>query len=323
MRRATSGAALLDPAVLASIDSLELLARGVVEGFLAGLHRAPHLGTSLDFAEHRAYEPGDDIRRVDWRLYGRTDRHYVRLYEAETNADFTLLVDVSRSLDFRGAPDRLTKFDYARFLAASLAYLASTQRDRVGLTTFAGEVIESIPPAARHRDFVLRALESAEPAEGGGLADAAETLGGSLKRRGLVGVVSDFYEPPDVTERAFAALRGRGHDVIAFHVLDPWERSLPRMEATLFEDLETGRRMPVDPVEAGERFRARVDEHLRAVAAALLALRVDHVLLDTATPLSVALARFLAHRRVALRTRRASGRAAFGGARRAAHARGG
>jgi uncharacterized protein (DUF58 family) len=308
---------MLDPAILGSIDSLELIARGVVEGFLAGLHRAPHLGTSLDFAEHRAYHPGDDVRRVDWRLYGRTDRHYVRLFEAETNADVTLLVDVSASMDFRGSPERLTKLDYARFLAASLAYRAATQRDRVGLTTFAGEVVETIPPAARHRDLVLRPRERARAVRGAarggggrgsGLAAAAERIGGTLRRRGLVGVVGDFYEPPELVEEAFSALRARGHDVIAFQVLDPWERRLPDLEATLFEDLETGERVPVDPATSGPAYRRRMEEHLRAVSARLLALRVDHVLLDTATPLAVALARFLAHRRMALRTRSAGAR---------------
>ncbi|HSM35947.1 MAG TPA: DUF58 domain-containing protein [Longimicrobiales bacterium] len=308
MARSAPPPAVLDPAVLASIDSLDLIARGVVEGFLAGLHRAPHLGTSLDFAEHRPYQPGDDVRRVDWRLYGRTDRHYVRLFEAETNADVTLLVDVSRSMDFRGSDDRLTKLDYARYLAASLAYLASTQRDRVGLTTFAGDVVETIPPAARHRDLVLRALERAHAVDrpGSGLASAAEALGAALRRRGLVGVVGDFYEAPERVEEAFSGLRSRGHDVIAFQVLDPWERRLPELEATLFEDLETGERLPVDPAAAGPAFRRRVEDHLRAVSATLLALRVDHVLLDTATPLSVALARFLVHRRAALRTRGAA-----------------
>jgi len=311
--RPAPAAPMLDPAILASIGSLELLARGVVEGFLAGLHRAPHLGTSLDFAEHRPYHAGDDVRRVDWRLYGRTDRHYVRLFEAETNADVTLLVDVSRSMDFRGSPDRLTKFDYARFLAASLAYLAATQRDRVGLTTFASEVIETVPPAARHRDTVLRALERATPEPGSGLADAAERTGAALRRRGMVAVIGDFYEPPAQVARAFEALRGRGHDVIAFHVLDPWERRLPELDSTLFEDLETGERRPVDPARAAAAFGRRVDEHVRAISAELLALRVDHVLLDTATPLGVALARWLAHRRAALRRRSAAGRASAGG----------
>lgn len=311
---------MLDPAVLASIGSLELLARGVVEGFLAGLHRAPHLGTSLDFAEHRPYHPGDDIRRVDWRLYGRTDRHYVRLFEAETNADLTLLLDVSRSMDFRGSPERLTKFDYARYLAASLAYLAAAQRDRVGLSTFAAGLIETVPPAARHRDIVLQALERAEPRPGGGLAGAAARTAAALRRRGMVAVIGDFYEPPAEIARAFEALRTQGHDVMAFHVLDPWERRLPDLEAVLFEDLETGERRAVDPARAAAEFERRVDDHLRAVSAELLALRVDHVVLDTATPLAIALSRWLAHRRAALRRRSTAGRASAGGGARSAWA---
>ncbi|NIP83406.1 MAG: DUF58 domain-containing protein, partial [Gemmatimonadetes bacterium] len=156
----------LDPATLARIDNLELLARTVVDGFINGLHRSPYLGLSLDFAEHRPYNPGDDIRRIDWRLYARTDRYYVKEFEAETNANFTVLLDTSRSMDFSSGT--LTKLDYARYLAACLAYFSRQQRDRVGLITFDAGVRDYVPPAARHLETVLHTLARLEPGRGAG-----------------------------------------------------------------------------------------------------------------------------------------------------------
>ena len=143
-RASASGAQFLDPAVLARIDNLELLARTVVDGFLSGLHRSPYLGFSLDFAEHRPYMPGDDIRRIDWKLFGRTDRHYIKLFEAETNADFSVLLDVSRSMSY--SSHDVTKLDYARYLAAALLFFCNRQRDRVGLVTFDEAIVDYVPP---------------------------------------------------------------------------------------------------------------------------------------------------------------------------------
>src|SRR5687767_1508913 len=165
--RAVPGARLLDPAVLARIGDLELVARRVVEGFITGLHHSPHFGLSVDFAEHRAYMPGDDIRRIDWRVFGRTDRHYIKQFEADTNTDFTVVLDTSASMSFgsRG----ISKFDYARYLAACLVYFSSKQRDRVGLALFGGENVERIPAGAKHLDLILHALDRAHTEGSGGL----------------------------------------------------------------------------------------------------------------------------------------------------------
>src|SRR5918912_1805513 len=164
------GAQFLDPAVLARISNLELRARGVVEGFIQGLHRAPNLGASTDFAEHRPYMPGDDIRRVDWKVYARTDRYYVKEFEADTNTDVTIALDCSRSMRFAGSRDGVTKLDYAKYLTASLAYLSHRQRDRVGLVAFDDGIIEHIRPSGRHLTTILHALDRlvarGEPGDG-------------------------------------------------------------------------------------------------------------------------------------------------------------
>ena len=156
-RHSAAGAQFLDPAVLGRITNLELLARTVVDGFLTGLHRSPYLGFSMDFAEHRPYMPGDDIRRIDWKLYARTDRHYIKLFEADTNANFSILLDLSASMSY--GSHSLTKLDYARYLAACLAYFSNKQRDRVGLVTFDHEVVDYVPPSMKHLDTILHTLD--------------------------------------------------------------------------------------------------------------------------------------------------------------------
>src|SRR5688500_5150158 len=196
----TPGARFLDPQVLARIDNLELLARTVVDGFLHGLHKSPYMGLSMEFAEHRAYMPGDDIRKIDWRLFARTDRHYVKQYEAETNAKFTVLLDVSRSMSYGSGP--VTKLDYARFLAASLSYLSRGQRDRVGLYAFDSEVIEHVRPSVRHLDQVLHALERVVPGRPGSLAAPLFTAASTLHRSSILALISDFYEDPQAIVEA-------------------------------------------------------------------------------------------------------------------------
>src|SRR5687767_4650005 len=164
---ALSGATFLDPVVLSRISNLELIARTVVEGFINGLHHAPYLGVSMDFAEHRSYMPGDDIRRIDWRLYARSDRYYVKQFEADTNANFCVLLDVSRSMDFTSGG--LSKFDYARYLAACLVYFCHKQRDRIGLITFDQQIVSHVPPSAKHLEEILYTLDRAKPGKGGSL----------------------------------------------------------------------------------------------------------------------------------------------------------
>ncbi len=205
---AMPGARFVDPTALARIGNLELLARTVVDGFINGLHRSPYFGASVDFAEHRGYTPGDDIRRVDWRLYARTDRYYVKQYEADSNANFAVLLDVSRSMSY--ASTGLSKFDYGRYLAACLTYFAHRQRDRVGIITFDQDIVDHVPCSAKHLDMVLHTIDRAQAGRAGNLttplAKAAEHFG----RRGILVLISDLYETPDAVLDAVKLLRYRG-----------------------------------------------------------------------------------------------------------------
>ena len=297
----TPGARFLDPLLLARIDNLELLARTVVDGFLHGLHSSPYLGLSMEFAEHRAYMPGDDIRKIDWRLFARTDRHYVKQYEAETNANFTVLLDVSRSMSYGSGA--ISKLDYARFLAAALTYFSRSQRDRVGLYAFDSEVVEHVRPSVRHMDQVLHALERVQPGRPGALGHSLFTVASTLRRRGILVLISDFYEGSEAIVEALRPLAGRRHDLIVFHVLDPAELEFPFEKPASFEDLETGERFPVVPEKLREEYRKVVRAHVAEVERRLVGQGAEYTLLDTSRPLDLALFRYLLARQKA-RTRR-------------------
>ena len=293
---------VLDPAVLSRIANLELVARSVVEGFLSGLHRAPHLGVSLDFAEHRAYMPGDDIRRSDWKLYARTDRFYLKQFEADTNTDVVALVDASRSMGFgvTGA----TKLDYAKMLAASLLFFSNRQRDRVGLVTFDEQVREFVPASAKHLQTALHSLDRLATAGGNGpLEKPIATAANSMRKKGIRILISDFYEDPAGVAKAIDLLRAGGSDVIMFHVLDRAERELPVDDAASFRDLETGDQIPVVPWQFRERYRSLIAAHIDALQQIARERRVDYTLLETTTPLDQALFAYLSHRQYTLRVR--------------------
>ena len=292
--RATAGspgARFLDPQVLARIDNLELLARTVVDGFLNGLHRSPFLGLSIDFAEHRPYMPGDDIRRIDWRLYARTDRHYIKLFEAETNANFMVLVDISRSMSYQSAD--VSKLDYARYLAACLTYFSRQQRDRVGLVTFDHEIVDYIPPSSRNLDLCLHTLHRAHAGRAGELEGPLVKAAESLRRKGILVLISDLYEEAEHVIRTVRGLVGRGHDVIVFHVLDPAELEFPFERPSSFEDLESGEQIPVIPLRLRDEYRDLVRRHMSELDDKLTGSRVDYVPLDTSKPLDHALFRYL------------------------------
>ena len=273
----------MDPATLSRIGNLELVARWVVAGFISGLHRSPHLGFSTDFAEHRPYVPGDDIRHVDWRVYARTERTYLKTYEADTNTNFTVLLDVSASMGF--AHGGITKLAYAKLVAATLTWFSRRQRDRVGLVTFADDVREIVPPSARHLPNVLHALERATAGGSGALARPLAKIAQSQPRRGIFLLLSDLYEPAADVLRALGPLIGAGHDVIVIQVLDAAERVFPFQDATTFRDLESGVRLPVNPGKVRERYIAAMEAHLSTMRAKLGGGRVDYSLVDTSQPL--------------------------------------
>ena len=298
---AVPGARFVDPVVLARVGNLELVARSVVDGFINGLHRSPYFGASVDFAEHRGYTPGDDIRRVDWRLFARTDRFYVKEYEADSNANFAVLLDVSKSMGFgsRG----VTKLDYARMLAGCLTYLVHRQRDRVGLVTFDNDVVAHVPPSAKHMDVVLHMLDRVQPSNPGQLGPPLKKLAEHFGRRGVLVLVSDLYEDPQAVFDAISPLRFRGHDLIVFHVLDPAEIDFDYVDASAFEDLESGEQIPIVPDALRDQYRALVREHTEALAAKCSELRIDYALLNTALPLDHALFNYLSMRERLTRVR--------------------
>lgn len=291
----------LDPATLSRIGNLELLARTVVEGFINGLHRSPHLGTSLDFAEHRAYMPGDDTRRIDWRLWARTDRYYVKEFEADTNTNLSILLDVSSSMSYTSGP--VSKLDYARYLAASLAWFAHGQRDRVGLTTFDSEIVEFVPPSARHLPALLHALARARAERPGSLREPLAIASEHLRWRSMVLLISDLYAEPDQVLDALEQLRQRGNDVMVMHVLDSAELEFPFDESGMFEDLETGERIPLLPARMRERYRAAIHEHIAELSARIGDHGMDYSMFDTSRPLDYALFDFLSRRERLARVR--------------------
>ncbi len=288
------GARFVDPKVLARLGSLELLARTVVDGFINGLHKAPYLGVSVDFAEHRGYMPGDDIRFIDWRVFARTDRFYVKRFEADTNTNFSVLFDISRSMSF--GSKGLTKLDYGRYLAACLTYFCTKQRDRVGLVTFDDDIVTRVPPSAKHLDVVLHELDRIEAGRPGALERPLFKATEFFRRRGIIVVISDFYEDPQKAVDALKPLSYGGNDLIVFHILDPAEIDFPYDEATSFQDLETGQKMPVVPEKLREQYRRLVQEHIAALSQRCGENRIDYTLFNTATPLDHALFKFLAIR---------------------------
>jgi uncharacterized protein (DUF58 family) len=292
--RATAGARFLDPVVLSRIGDLELIARTVVEGFITGLHHSPQFGLSVDFAEHRAYQPGDDIRRIDWRAYARTDRYSVKQFESDTNTDFNVILDTSASMSFGSGG--ITKFEYARILAACLVYFSSRQRDRVGLALFGAEATSRIPPGARRVDLILHELDRATPAGGGSLLAPLRTLSEHLRRRSIVAIISDFYEEPEQVANAVRQLRQRGNDVVVFHVLDPAELEFPYDDAMTIVDVESGDRLPVVPETLKNEYRALIAKHVEDVKRRMIGHGFDYVRLDTSEPLDHALSRYLTAR---------------------------
>jgi uncharacterized protein (DUF58 family) len=297
----TSLTRFLEPSTLARIANLDLLSRTVVEGFISGLHHSPFFGRSLDFAEHRQYMPGDDIRLIDWKLFARTDRFYVKEFEADTNTNCTILLDVSRSMSF--AKESISKLDYGRYLSACLAYFAHKQRDRVGFAAFDGEVIQHVPPAAKHLEEVLRTIDRLAPGGEGRLRPPLTRIAGRLRRRSIVVLISDFYEQPDDAFDAVSLLRGRGNDVIAFHLLDAAELRFPFEEAAEFEDLETGQRIALAPESARQAYQKLIDDHVATLRRRFREARVDYHLFDTSVPLDYALYSYLSSRQRAARPR--------------------
>ncbi len=284
---------MIDPASLMKIKSMELRAKVVVEGFWRGIHRSPYHGFSAEITEYRSYSVGDDPRYIDWRLYARSDRLYIKKYEDETNLRCQLLVDHSRSMGYGSLA--YNKSQYAGTLAATLAHFLFTQGDAVGLATFDEQIRQYMPPRNRpsylHR--LMLALEGDPEGSNTDLGPPLQRIAQTLKRRGIVVLISDLLTSIDRLDQDLGALCAGGHDVVLFHILDPAELNFSFDVPALFEDVETGQDMYVDPRSAQQAYRQRLDQHLAQAQSICQRLGIDYHLFATDRPFDVALMEFL------------------------------
>lgn len=283
----------IDPSTLMQIKSLELRAKAVVEGFFSGLHRSPYHGFSVEFTEYRQYVDGDDLRYLDWRLFARTDRYYVKQFEDETNLRCNLLLDNSQSMSYGSLT--YTKADYGKTLAGTIAYFLNTQRDAVGLFRFSDDVDEYIPPKYRagHLRRILVSLDRQPEGSSTGMMPALEQVAQRIRRRSLFILISDFLTPLDQLETRLGYLRSGGSEVAVFQILDPAELDFPFDEPSLFVDAETGKELYVDPRQARPAYQQKINQHLSGVETCCNRLGVHLCKLTTDMPLERALFDFL------------------------------
>jgi len=292
----TSANRFIDPKVLIKIQNLELVARTVVEGFVQGLHRSPYTGFSVDFAAYREYNPGDEIRRIDWNVYSRSDKLYVKLFEGETNTRVLVMLDVSGSMNY-GSGD-VKKIDYARILAACLTYFSHHQRDGVGLLTFDAQIRAHVPPSRRRGQLItiLSEIDRIKPSEQTEFRKPLRFLAEYLTRRGVIIIISDLYDDPDNIIAGLKALKAKGNDIIVFHIMDNFELTFPFQDMAQFEDMETSKKLHVIPEYLRTQYLTILNEHMEKIRKALAGSRIDYCLMDTSKPLDQGLFTYLAAR---------------------------
>lgn len=288
---------LLQPKLLAQLSSLELVAKTVVDGFFTGMHRSPFFGFSQEFAEYKAYNDGDDPRFIDWNVYARTDRTYIKRYLGETNTAINLIVDVSASMGYSSGD--VSKLRYAKFICATLAYLARKQHDAVGATLFDDKIRETVPPAS-HPDTLYRVLAMLERTEAGSgtqISESLQHITSTLSKRGLIFMMSDFYCDTDVLKRNLEVLAQHGHEVALFHILDAGELepvSIREMRSpSTLKDLETGNEVKVTADFMREDYPARIAAHIKALEKMALRCGFAYVPCNTAQPLDDVMRQFL------------------------------
>jgi uncharacterized protein (DUF58 family) len=288
----------LDPAIVARLAHLDVRARLVVEGFIAGMHRSPFHGFSVEFAEHRPYMPGDPLKNLDWKVLAKSDRYLVKQYTEETNLRAHLLVDLSGSMAFQSKRASLSKLEYARSLAAALAYLMIHQQDAVGTMLFADRPLRYVPPRSvrSHLDVVLKTLAEGQPAGRTRLGPALHELAERIKRRGLVVLLSDLLDTPADVLSGLQHFRHRNHEVIVFHILDPDEIDFPFTDTSTFVDMESGAQLTTEPWEIAARYRERLEAWRSRYSRACREHLVDYVPLDTRMPFDRALLAYLEKR---------------------------
>lgn len=287
----------LQPLVVSKLANMELRARLVVEGFITGLHKSPYHGFSVEFAEHRQYLPGDEIRHIDWKVYGRTDRYYIKQYEEETNLKSYLILDASRSMEY-SSPGNITKLQYASYLIAALSYMMLKQQDAVGLTVFDEQIRAYLPPHATRAYLrqILLTLEKLRAGEKTRAGTSLHQVADRIRRRGLVVVVSDLLDQPDEVLAALKHFRHKKNEVIVMHVLDPRERSFAFESDAIFKDMETSERLMTQPWQIRKTYQREMASFLERYKRECRENYIDYVLLDTATPFDVALVEYLSRR---------------------------
>jgi uncharacterized protein (DUF58 family) len=287
----------LDPKALSKFSALDLVARLVVEGFVSGLHKSPYHGFSVEFAEHRQYVPGDELRRLDWKVFARSDRFYIKQYEEETNLRAYLLLDASGSM--RYSSDSVSKLRYGQCLSAALAYLMLQQQDSVGLVTFDREVRSYLPPrsAPTHLKAIMQRLTETGAEQETKLSNIFHELAERIRRRGLIIVISDLFDDPKDLMAGLSHFRHKKHEVIVFHVLDPYEKTFPFRNWTMFRNLERGgHQILTEPQRVRRAYLEAFSSFCREVRRGCFQRRIDYVELDTSTPYDVSLSRYLAKR---------------------------
>lgn len=289
---------LLDPAVVARLSHLDVRARLVVEGFIAGMHRSPFHGFSVEFAEHRPYMPGDPIKNLDWKVWARSDRYLVKQFTEETNLRCHLLLDLSGSMGFHSKRAAMSKLEYAQSLAAALAYLMLQQQDAVGTLLFADRPLRYVPARAvrSHLDILLRTLGEGVPQGRTRLGPALHELAERIRRRGLVVLLSDLMDHPAEVLSGLQHFRHRNHEVVVFHVLDPDELEFPYTDSATFVDMESGERLTTEPWEIARRYRGRLRAWVEQYRHSCREHLIDYVQLDTRTPFDRALLAYLEKR---------------------------
>ena len=294
-----SAASLLEPRTLQKISKMELVARQLMDGYVQGMHRSPHVGFALDFAQHRQYVPGDDIKRIDWRVFAKSERFYIKQYEVSTNLRAHIVLDASGSMAYRGQNDVMSKFRYGQYLAACLAYLVLHQQDSAGLVTFDSQVREFIPPrsAPSHLMRLLHALDKTRADKESAIAPLLHDVAERIARRGMVIVISDLFDEAPQLIEALHHLRHKRHEVILLHVMAHDELEFPFRKWSLFENLEkSDDRLRLDPAQMRTIYLENVAAHLKAIREAANKLNVSHVLLDTSRAFDQALTVYLAQR---------------------------
>ncbi|MBS4029579.1 MAG: DUF58 domain-containing protein [Ignavibacteriales bacterium] len=286
-----------DPEVLSRVSNMELRARLVVEGFITGLHHSPYHGFSVEFAQHRQYMPGDEIKRIDWKIFGKTDRYYVKQFEEETNLKCYLVLDASNSMAFR-SEGKISKLEYGSFLASTLAYLMVRQQDAVGLTIFDEQIRTSLSPHATtvYLVEIFKALSQVRAGNKTGTARSLHTVAERIKRRGLVIILSDLFDTPADVLSALKHFRHKRNEVILFHILDPLEKSFAFGSDAVFRDMETSEELITQPHHIRKAYQEAMREFIAMYKRECREHSIDYVLLDTATPFNEALMEYLQKR---------------------------